>query len=52
MQEQVFFGLTTKLQLILLLDIVKAHFEKVRFSALSAFLYSIPLMFNLPQKAK
>ena len=27
MQEQVFFGLTTKLQLIPLLDIVKAHFN-------------------------
>ena len=26
MQEQVLFGLTTKLQLISLLDIVKAHF--------------------------
>ena len=53
MQEQVFFGLTTKLQLISLLDIVKAHFVKITFSALSVFfLYSIPLMFNLPQKAK
>ena len=37
MQEQVFFGLTTKLQLISLLDIVKAHFVKITFSALSAF---------------
>ena len=39
MQEQVFFGLTTKLQLILLLDIVKAHFVKITFFALSAFFY-------------
>ena len=35
MQEQVFFGLTTKL--FSLLDIVKAHFVKITFSALSAF---------------
>ena len=43
MQELVFFGLTTKLQLISLLDIVKAHFVKITFSALSAFFifYSI-----------
>ena len=43
MQEPVFFGLTTKLQLISLLDIVKAHFVKITFSALSAFFifYSI-----------
>ena len=52
MQQQVFFELTTELQLILPLDIVKAYFVKITFSALSAFLYSIPLMFNLPQKAK
>ena len=52
MQEQFFFAPTTKLQLILLLDIVKALFVKITFSALSVFLYSIPLMFNLPQKAK
>ena len=37
MQEQLLFGLTTKLQLISLLDIVKAHFVKITFSALSAF---------------
>ena len=43
MQEQVFFGLTTKLQLLSLLDIFKAHFVKITFSA---------LLFNLPQIAK
>ena len=35
MQEQLLFGITTKLQLISLLDIVKAHFVKITFSALS-----------------
>ena len=50
MQEQVFFGLTTKLQLISLLDIVKAHFVKITFPALPAFFifYSI----KPPSKSK
>ena len=35
MQEQVFFGLTTKLQLISLLDIFKAHFIKINLCSTS-----------------
>ena len=52
MQEQVFFGLTTKLQLILLLDIVKAHFVKITFSALSDFFIFYSINVQPPSKSQ